>query len=248
MKKICLFIFIFGFCTNTVNAADVLQSRIDHGNRNLPEVAITFDADMTMGMVNNLKTGKIKSYYNKKVVDVLINENVKATMFLAGMWVEQYPDIAKSLAENKLFEIANHSYSHPGFTKNCFGLPKVPKWGKEGEFTKSQEVINKITGTTPKYFRFPGGCHNNSDVELANKLGFTVIDWDDASGDGFNINIKGMVFKLKKNTQNGSILVFHLHGNKNAPYSAEVLAQIIPYLKDKGFKFVTISEMIEHLK
>ena len=239
--KLGIFILLFLTCF-------VPSLAIDHGNRNLPEVALTFDADMTPAMVKNLKTGKIKSYYNKKVVDVLIKEKVKATMFLTGMWVEQYPEISKSLANNPLFEITNHSYSHPGFTKNCFGLPKIPGWGKEGEFAKSQETIFKITGITPKYFRFPGGCYSNTDVELANKSGLTVIGWDDASGDGFNTNIKGMVRKLKTNTKNGSILVFHLHGNRNAPYSAEVLSAIIPYLRDKGFKFVTIGEMMKHLK
>ena len=243
MKKIFLVLFIFGFSVANVSAVEVFT----HGNRSLPEIAITFDADMTPGMVKNLKSGKIKSYYNKKVVDVLNKEKVKATMFLTGMWVEQYPEISKSLANNPLFEIANHSYSHPGFTKSCFGLPKVPSWGKDAEFAKSQKVIAEVTSVTPKYFRFPGGCYVNDDVNLANKQGLTVVGWDDASGDGFNTNIKGMVSKLKKNTQNGSILVFHLHGNRNAPYSAEVLAQIIPYLRDKGFRFVTIGEMIKQL-
>lgn len=244
MKKLILISLIFQLTLSKVLAVEV----VNHGNRNLPEVAITLDADMTPGMVNNLKTGKVKSYYNKKVIDVLNKEKVKATIFLTGMWAEQYPEVSKSLADNSLFEIANHSYSHPGFTRYCFGLPRVPKWGKVAELTKSQDVITKITGVTPKFFRFPGGCYQDSDTELVDKQGLKVVDWDDASGDGFNTNLKGMVSKLKKNTKNGSILVFHLHGNRNAPYSAEVLAIIIPYLKDKGFKLVTMSEMVSHLK
>lgn len=243
MKKIFWFLFIFGLTVVPVNAVEV----VTHGNRKLPEVAITIDADMTSGMVDNLKSGRVKSYYNKKVIDVLTKEKAKATLFLTGMWAQQYPEVSKLLAKNELFEIANHSYSHPGFTKKCFGLPAVPQWGKGGELQKSQEVISKITGVTPKFFRFPGGCHNDSDVKLANEQGLTVVDWDDASGDGFNTNIRGIVERLKTNTQNGSILVFHLHGNRNAPYSAEVLSAIIPYLRDKGFKFVTMSEMMARL-
>lgn len=243
MKKLIILLLLFQFSLSQVWAVEV----INHGNRNLPEVAITLDADMTPGMVNNLKSGKIKSYYNKRVVDVLEKEQVKATIFLTGMWVEQYPRVSTALAKNPLFEIANHSYSHPGFTKSCFGLPKVPIWGKLGEFEESQEVIEMITGIVPKFFRFPGGCYENKDVELANQQSLKVVEWDDASGDGFNTDLKGMVSKLESNTTNGSILVFHLHGNKNAPRSAEVLQMVIPYLKSKGFKFVTMSEMVEHL-
>ena len=132
----------------------------------------------------------------------------------------------------------------PGFTTSCFGLPLVPTWGKSGELEKSQKVISEITGIIPKYFRFPGGCHSSDDVNLVNKFGLTVVGWDDASGDPFNNNLKGIIANLKKHTQNGSILVFHLQGNRNAPQSASALAIIIPYLRDKGFQFVKISDLL----
>ncbi len=237
--------------TNTVTPTEAPKkflSILSHGNRKLPEIALTFDADMTPYMKEELTTGKIKSFYNKKIVDILEREKVSATIFMAGMWAEEYPDVAKKLAQDPLFEIANHSYSHPRFEDSCFALPPVPSWGKEGEFQKSQESIEKNSGIKPTFFRFPGGCHSDEDVKMANKYGLTVVDWDDASGDSFNTNLPSIIKKIETNTQNGSILLFHFHGTKDAPYSAEALQEVIPFLKQRGFKFVKMSELVAHLE
>lgn len=219
-------------------------SYIKNGDRNLPKIALTFDADMTPFMLDELKTGKIKSFYNQKIVEILEKENIKATIFMTGLWVEAYSEVSKQLAKNPLFEIANHSYSHPTFTKECFGLPLIPKWGTDGEFIKSQETIKKITGATPKFFRFPGGCHSDDDIKLANKYGLTVVDWDVASSDSFNENLQSIINNVKTKTKNGSIIVFHFNGNKNAPKTAQALELVIPYLREKGFEFVKLSELL----
>lgn len=219
-------------------------SYIKNSDRNLPKIALTFDADMTPYMLDELKTGKVKSFYNQKIVEILEKEKVKATIFLAGMWAETYPEISKQLAQNPLFEIANHSYSHPRFTPACFALPPIPKWGRDDEFIKSQESIKKITGITPKFFRFPGGCHSEDDVKMANKYELTVVDWDVASTDSFNDNLPAIINSVKTRTQNGSIILFHFHGNKNAPRTAEALEVVIPYLKQKGFEFVKLSQLV----
>ena len=98
-------------------------SYVTHGNRNLHQIALTFDADMTPAMKKKLDTGVVKSWYNQKIIDVLRQKNVPATIFITGMWAEIYPQVTRDLASDPLFEVANHSYSHPGFTPTCFGLP-----------------------------------------------------------------------------------------------------------------------------
>ena len=220
-------------------------SIISHGNRNLPQIALTFDADMTPMMLKKLHTGQVKTWYNQKIVEILETKKIPATVFITGMWAEVYPDVVRQLAKDPLFEIANHSYSHPGFTKTCFGLNKVSN--KDDEFIKSQKVLTSLAGYTPKFFRFPGGCHNDEDVKLANKHGLTVVDWDDASDDSFNQNRQKIINNIKKNTKNGSILVFHFHGNRNAPLTADVLPEIITYLQSKNFQFVKLSDLVAHL-
>lgn len=219
-------------------------SNVDHGDRNLKKIALTFDADMTSYMLDELNSGKIKSFYNKEIVDILRQKNIPATIFITGLWAEKYPKVTKELFDDPLFEIANHSYSHPGFTSTCFGLPRIPVWGKDQEFVKSQEAIKKITGIYPKYFRFPGGCRNQSDIDLANKHGLTVVGWDAASNDSFNNNLDSIIHNVETKTQNGSIILFHFNGNKNAPLTAPALLTSIKYLQSKGYQFVKLSELL----
>ncbi len=61
-------------------------------------VALTFDADMTPRMSNELKTAKIASWYNQRVIASLREEHVPATLFLAGLWIERYPAVTQDLS------------------------------------------------------------------------------------------------------------------------------------------------------
>jgi len=219
-------------------------SQVSHGSRDLPQITLTFDADMSLGMQKELSSGKDNFWYDSKIIEILETKKIPATIFMSGLWAETYPEIALSLATNPLFEIGNHSYSHPRFTSACTALEKIPNWGKEGEYLKSQEIIKKITGITPQYFRFPGGCRSYSDIKQANKHGLTVVDWDVASGDSFNNNRPAIINTVKTKTQNGSIILFHLDGNNMAPLTSEVLPELIDYLQQKGFIFVKLTDLL----
>ena len=70
--------------------------------------ALTFDADMTPEMWARLESGRVKSYANVKIIDLLEEESVPATFFLTGMWVKRYPELTHRLADNPRFELANH--------------------------------------------------------------------------------------------------------------------------------------------
>lgn len=204
-------------------------------------VALTFDADMTQGMLKNLQGGKVASWYNKDVIDILEKDKVPATIFVTGLWAKAYPDVTKQLFDNPLFEIGNHSYSHPSFTSSCFNLP--PIGNREDEFKKSQEILKSITGSYPTLFRFPGGCYTKGDLRLAEKYGLKVVGWDVVSGDAFNSNTQSIITRVEKKVRPGSIIVMHLNGNKNAPATARALPEIILYLKSKGYAFVKVSQL-----
>lgn len=204
-------------------------------------VALTFDADMTQGMLNNLKSGKVASWYNKDVIDVLEKDNVPATIFITGLWAEAYPGVTKELSENPLFEIGNHSYSHPRFTSNCYNLPAVVN--RDQEFKKAQEILKNITGVYPKLFRFPGGCFLKSDLDIAKKYNLKIVGWDVASGDAFNDNTQAIIKRVERKVKPGSIVVMHLNGGANAPATAKALPEIISYLRFKGYTFVKVSQL-----
>lgn len=215
-----------------------------NGSRTKKEVALSFDADMTFGMQNDLKIGRIKSYYNQKVIEVLSENNVPATLFISGLWAESYPDETKKLAANPLFEIGNHSYSHPGFTNPCYNLVPVSESKKLSEIEKTQEILEKLTGKKPKLFRFPGGCYQKSDLGLTKSLGLTVVHWDTVGRDAFGSSKNEIINAIERSVKPGSIIVLHLNGNKNAPFTAEALPEVIKYLKENGYNFVKVSEII----
>ena len=216
---------------------------ITNGMRDKKEVALTFDADMTRGMKSFLVSGLVKSYDDVRVTNLLTRTQTKATFFLTGMWIEIYPDATRQMAVNPLFELANHSYSHPSFSGHCFGLPQIPQSEFASEIAKTQSLLQDIAGVANHYFRFPGGCYDAKALEIVRKEGLTVVHWDSAGSDGFNQDTQQIARNVVDRAQNGSIIVLHL-GGPNAPKTAEALAIIIPTLKNQGYSFVKVSEIL----
>jgi len=165
-------------------ASPTRQLSFDHAATNQKVVALTFDADMTFKMFNELKSGKVASWYNQGVIATLREEHVPATLFLAGLWIERYPAVTQDLSADPLFEIGNHSYSHPGFRSPCYGLGSVQKSNQAAEVQKADALLKKYATSYQNYFRFPGLCFGAGDVETIEAQGYTVIDGDVYGGDG----------------------------------------------------------------
>jgi peptidoglycan/xylan/chitin deacetylase (PgdA/CDA1 family) len=96
-------------------AATGQRSIFDHAATSQKMVALTFDADMTPGMLRELKSKKVASWYDERVIETLRQQQVPATLFLTGLWIEAYSAATKELSANPLFELGNHSYSHGAF-------------------------------------------------------------------------------------------------------------------------------------
>lgn len=96
---------------------------VGHGPRSGNLVALTFDADMTDSMLANLRNGRVRSYANLRIIELLERERIPATFFLTGKWVERYPDLTRRLAGNSRFELANHTYGHLAFTRTATACP-----------------------------------------------------------------------------------------------------------------------------
>lgn len=238
---------VFGIllmCSTAVSAADQHQpATINHVVTNGKVIALTFDADMTYGMRNELRRGQVSSWYNSDVVTVLEHTKTPATFFLTGLWAETYPDVVKQLSTQPLFEFGNHSYSHPGFTPNCYHLPTVKATNKTLEITRAAKVLAGYPATRP-YFRFPGLCAAPGDVRLAQQLGYTVIGGSLTGTDAFNPNAKTVVSHILRRVKPGDIITLHLNGGPNAPATAIALAELIPTLTKLGYRFVTVSQLL----
>jgi peptidoglycan-N-acetylglucosamine deacetylase len=218
---------------------------ITHGPRDAKRIALTFDADMTPGMARALDNKSVASYNNTRIYKILERTHTKATFFLAGMWIERYRQETKRLARNPLFELENHSYSHPAFALPCYGLPGVASKNKLAQLEKTRVLLKKVAGIENHFFRFPGGCSNTNDVKLAGRLGLEVIGWDAAGEDGGQANPQVIEHRVLSKVHNGSIIVLHSHGGPKVPVTQDALPLIIASLKARGFEFVKLSELLE---
>src|SRR5207253_4153967 len=112
--------------TSTLRSRAVAPSGVVfHASRARPLVALTFDTNMTDLMETELDRHRVASFANIAAVDELDRMGVPATIFLAGKWMERYPDVTRRLAGDPLFELASHSYAHRAFHAPCFGLGRA---------------------------------------------------------------------------------------------------------------------------
>jgi peptidoglycan/xylan/chitin deacetylase (PgdA/CDA1 family) len=216
-----------------------------HGSRANKAVALTFDADMTPSMLERLRTGRVASWYDPRIVEELTAVHADATFFLTGLWAQTYPDVVRALAGNPSFEIENHSFDHAAWRAPCYGLPTVSgDQAKRTELVDAAQAINAVAGVEASFFRFPGGCHDDADVELVRSLGEVPVAWDVISGDSFNPDAASIEATVLSRVKPGSIVVMHLMGAPNAPATADALKGILSHLAERGYSFVTVRAML----
>lgn len=206
-----------------------------------PLVALTFDLDMTPSMAAAARAGF--QWINTDGTAYLEASNVHATLFMTGMWAELYPSEARRLAANPNFEIANHSYSHPAFHSPCYRLASVSRRAQLSQVQLAQQAIQRATGMTPRYFRFPGGCYDRQALDIVHAAGLIPVEWNVNSGDAFNAYPQQIAATVLSQLKPGSIVVMHLV-RANAPATAAALRLIIPALERRGYQFVTVSELL----
>jgi peptidoglycan/xylan/chitin deacetylase (PgdA/CDA1 family) len=217
---------------------------IQHGPRTKKQVALTFDADLTALMRKRLQHGKVKSYYNDALITALRKQRVPATLFLTGMWMEQYPDRTRELAADPLFELGTHSYAHKAFTKHCYTLGSVPKADMLSDVRRAVTLLDQLAPDATRWFRFPGGCYDGTALHELAPAGITAVGLDVPGADGFAKSPKSIAQQVLSHVQNGSIVVLHMHGGDNAPYTDEAITPIITGLRSRGFELVTVTELM----
>ena len=157
------------------------------------------------------------------ILNTLKEEGVKATFFLVGKQIDQYPELFKQIISDG-HVIANHSYSH--------------KNGWRSNNTNYLHDIEKCQKLMPhnKLFRPPYGKIYPLHIKLLKKK-YKLILWDVLSWDFCLVNsAKKVKENVLKNTKSGSIIVFH-NNQKSFKKLQEILKETIRELKQKKFVF-----------
>lgn len=170
-----------------------------------------------------------------KILETLKQYNVRATFFIIGERAKTFQDLLIRIAREG-HEIGNHSYSHVNLTH-------VTKEEAAREISKCSILIEKITGQPSLFFRPPGGRYNKTITRITKTLGLTTVLWTVNSGDYLNPGELFIQKKILRRTKNGSILLFH----DSVEQTLNILPQVLQQLKQKGYKFVTLSELMREL-
>ena len=209
-------------------------------------LALTFDADMSPQTYAQMRSGDETLWFNSSLIDFLAGSNTPSTLFLTGLWIESHPQTTKRLADDPLFELANHSYSHPDFASPCFyGNSILPENNKIEEIRKTQSLLKELTGKQNPYFRFPNGCHSQEDLDLLRSLGLIPVQWSSYGPDTLDKEPSVILDNLKKLTRPGAIIVLHMHGENIAPHTTQVVSEYVPWAFSQGYTFVKLSQLLQ---
>ena len=168
-----------------------------------------------------------------KLLDMLAARRLKATFFVVGKCVAEYPEILKRAAREG-HEIASHSWSHPN-------LGKMSDEAVRAELRKTDDAIKSAVGVRPTIMRPPYGSITSRQKGWINDdFGYRVIIWDVDPFDWKRPGSSVVTSRIVNQTKPGSIILAHdIH-----PATVEAMPETFDQLIAKGFKFVTVSELL----
>jgi peptidoglycan/xylan/chitin deacetylase (PgdA/CDA1 family) len=197
-----------------------------HGDLDKPEIALTFDDGPN-------------EPYTSQILQVLKDNGVKATFFMVGMNIQKEPEAARAVVEAG-HAVGNHSWSHPDMILEGSGT--VAR-----QLSLTDEALFRATGRHSRLFRPPYGADDPLTVRAVERMGYVMVKWSVSSRDWKRPGADRIVTNVLNHTGNGAILLMH-DGDKagagDRSQTVEALKRIIPKLKEEGFTFVTVPELL----
>jgi len=185
------------------------------------QVALTFD----------IGWGDVRAV---PILNILKEEGVQATFFISGSWAEHHPDIVKKIARGK-HEIASHGFGHKDYIS-------MEKADVRNDILLAQSAIEKTSGEKPTLLRPPDSSFNERVLDTAESLNVTVIDSSVNSKDVTTAGANQIVRNVVQPISPGDIIL--MHASDSAKQTAKALPAIIEELRDKGYSFVTVSNLL----
>ena len=186
-----------------------------------PYIAMTFDDGPSAALT-------------PKLLDLLAARHIKATFFVIGENVAEYPEIVARAAREG-HEIASHSWSHPN-------LGKMSQEGVRSQLKRTDDAIKSAIGKSPTLLRPPYGSITEREKRwIHDEFGYDIILWDVDPLDWKRPGPAVVRNRILKETRPGSIVLSHdIH-----PGTVEAMPSTFDELEAKGFKFVTVSELLD---
>ncbi len=203
------------------------------GEKDHKVLALTFDA-----------CGGKHSGYNKKLIEYLRREQIPATLFVTGLWIEKNRETFAELAKDPLFEIENHGMLHrlcstEGKTK--YGVHATRDRGDViDEMELGARKIEELSGRRPVFFRSATAYTDELSLKIAERLGMEVVSYDVLSGDAMRASGKTMSRNILKGARHGAVVIMHF--NHPGWPDQEALELSVPELKRRGYNFIKLED------
>jgi peptidoglycan/xylan/chitin deacetylase (PgdA/CDA1 family) len=207
-------------------------------------IALTFDLCEENGYVSG---------YDGRVVDLLRAQGIKATFFAGGKWMETHPERAEQLIADPLFEIGSHGLRHLDLshakeqtlaeeitlTEAAYARARSALTARQCFAGASQQPQERLT-----LFRFPYGRCNDKALAATAEAGLIAVQWDLVTGDPDpRVSAKTIANTILTRAHPGAIVVAHANGRGRN--TAATLTIALPKLKEQGYNFVTVSELLK---
>jgi len=176
-----------------------------------------------------------------RLLDVLARHNARATFFMLGEFVRQRPDIVRTVFQAG-HAIGNHSYSHPNLIFST-------RAQMQSEIEETNRLLEEITGERPTLFRPPFGGRRIATFRMARELRLEPVMWRVTCYDWSATSVAQIVRQARRQITGGEVVLLHDGGHKqmgtDRSLSVQATDEIIRCYLDKGFKFITVPEMMQ---
>ena len=208
-------------------------------------IALTFDLCEQPGEIAG---------YDGEIIDYLRRENVKATFFAGGKWMRSHEERTQQLMSDPLFELGNHSEAHRNLRllqgAKLHNEVIGPQRAYEGIRTRlaqtqcATERASAMQSIAPRMtlFRFPYGACNEPALREVHDQGLLAIQWDISTGDPTPLQPAAAIVRAMLRAKPGSIILNHANGR--GWHTSAALPIAIDKLRNMGFEFVTVSELM----
>ncbi len=204
-------------------ALSLIGARPISAKENEKKIALTFD------------DGPHRKY-TEEILDILDEYSVKATFFVVGVCAEKYPEIvAREIASGH--EIGNHTYSHAH-------LRNIDSAVLMEEIEKAEQLIFDSVSYRTTLFRPPEGVCSETVKAVARDMNYSLILWTVDTRDWVPSSRESIISSVLDTVDGGEIILMHDYVAKKSN-TPDALRVIIPALLERGFTFVTVSELLE---
>jgi polysaccharide deacetylase family sporulation protein PdaB len=168
------------------------------------------------------------------ILDILRQENVKATFFLSGPWSRDHAAVVEQIVKDG-HQVESHGHAH-------VDLNNLGREGAAKNIAQAHAILEGLSGRAPTYIRPPNGALNKESVQAAKDLGYATVVWSVDSLDWKNPGVDAIISRTTRLVHPGAIILMHASDTCKQTHLA--LPTVLKNLREKGYSFVSLDHLV----